>query len=127
MSKVPPRKTPAEIPTVLVTGTSCPLCPKSFSRPSQLRRHLRVHTRERPFVCSDCGRCFSQKNSLRAHENAVHAGERPFKCPFCDLAVAQKSNLKTHIRRAHEEQAKRLVREVAGRQAGEGNRGGDVT
>ena len=109
----PPTAGSSEMTTVFVTGTSCPFCSKSFPKPTQLRRHLRVHTREKPYVCDDCGRCFSQSNSLNAHLRAVHRGERPYKCPFCDLAVAQKCNLKTHIRRAHEEQAKRLV-EVTG-------------
>ena len=44
---------------------SCNICDKKFLKPSQLVRHMRVHTGERPFACLMCRKSFNQKNALQ--------------------------------------------------------------
>ena len=78
----------------------CNVCDKKFLKPSQLVRHMRVHTGERPFACLMCRKSFNQKNSLQIHMKK-HTGERPHVCPYCQYAFTQKGNLKTHIQRNH--------------------------
>lgn len=52
----------------------CLLCGKSFGSTSQLQRHFRIHT-----------------------------GERPFKCTLCEYRATLKHHLKVHIERKHRE------------------------
>ena len=42
-------------------------CGKSFSKTWNLVYHFRVHTGERPFVCSDWKKTFSKKYNLKKH------------------------------------------------------------
>ncbi|TRY61365.1 hypothetical protein TCAL_04198 [Tigriopus californicus] len=98
------------LPTVSndASGLSCQFCSKTFKKPSQTKRHERIHTGERPFECQECSKRFNQSNALKMHMKK-HSGERPFICPFCSFAFTQKCNLKTHICRAHSVQAQQLI------------------
>ncbi|XP_072943469.1 uncharacterized protein [Epargyreus clarus] len=55
----------------IVKKYPCPICQKTFMKPS-LRAHIRQHTFERPFVCSECGANFTRQCSLRNHIKNEH-------------------------------------------------------
>uniref|UniRef100_A0A8C6TJ71 C2H2-type domain-containing protein n=1 Tax=Neogobius melanostomus TaxID=47308 RepID=A0A8C6TJ71_9GOBI len=71
----------------------CSVCNKRFGFESDLRRHIRVHTGERPYRCSYCEKTFTR-------HMRTHTGERPYSCQTCEKTFTQISNLNTH-RRTH--------------------------
>ncbi|GFF94870.1 zinc finger protein rsv1 [Aspergillus udagawae] len=45
----------------------CPWCSQSFSKEDHLARHVRRHTREKPFSCAICAKSFTRYDSLLRH------------------------------------------------------------
>ena len=43
----------------------CDLCPQSFNRNHDLKRHKRIHLAVKPFPCSHCDKSFSRKDALK--------------------------------------------------------------
>ncbi|KAB7507090.1 Zinc finger protein OZF [Armadillidium nasatum] len=79
----------------------CGSCSKSFSSPSALQCHTRIHTGEKPFICRYCPYRTTQKGNLVTHMR-THTGEKPFVCQFCKGSFINSSNLKAHIQTKHE-------------------------
>ena len=80
----------------------CPHCPKTYSRPCDLNRHLLNHTR--PFPCRHhpCHASFALNKDRTRHEQQVHGGKKE-KCVVldCVFATCRRDNLLRHMRLRH--------------------------
>ncbi|XP_075730443.1 uncharacterized protein LOC119163080 [Rhipicephalus microplus] len=75
----------------------CHMCSYSTKNRTDLQRHQRIHTGERPYKCCYCGKGFIQKSNMDAHVR-IHTGERPFQCHLCPWNSAWQVDLKRHMK-----------------------------
>jgi KRAB domain-containing zinc finger protein len=89
----------------------CTTCEKSFSRKSDLNRHISmtknhtsdsVHEETKTFKCKKCDKGLTRKYCLKKHMAGVHApGKLPSKCNICNASFADAQYLNIHINDVH--------------------------
>uniref|UniRef100_UPI0035901BE2 transcriptional repressor CTCF-like isoform X2 n=1 Tax=Myxine glutinosa TaxID=7769 RepID=UPI0035901BE2 len=76
----------------------CHLCDRAFRTVTLLRNHVNTHTGTKPHKCPECDMAFVTSGELVRHRRYRHTHEKPFKCSMCDYASVEVSKLKRHIR-----------------------------
>ena len=68
----------------------CRIYEKAFASKSELTKHMKIQTGEKPHECSYCDK---------------HTGEKPYQCSHCKMTFVQSGHLtyqvKTHTGRDH--------------------------
>ena len=65
----------------------CEYCQKCFSQQYFLNVHMRTH-KEKPYECEHCQKCFSQRSSLTRHVR-THTKEKSYQCEYCQKYFRQ--------------------------------------
>ena len=77
----------------------CVLCKYSTNRKDNYTKHLRTHTKEKPFSCSICNKAFSDMSNMLNHKKQVHEGTRRYQCTVCSQSFKRPGHLKQHMSR----------------------------
>ncbi|XP_036278605.1 zinc finger protein 350 [Pipistrellus kuhlii] len=75
----------------------CSHCGKGFLQNRDLIVHRRIHRGPKPCICSECGKGFVNKSNLTVHKR-FHTGEKPYVCDECGKGFIQKGDLTAHQR-----------------------------
>eukprot|EP00035_Acanthoeca_spectabilis_P015896 m.319960 g.319960 ORF g.319960 m.319960 type:complete len:538 (+) comp16448_c0_seq24:2306-3919(+) len=70
--------------------------PRSRGRPKKKAKGKGKSRNCHPTPCPDCGRVFNSASNLKRHQR-VHTGERPYMCINCNKPFANSSNRNKHI------------------------------
>lgn len=78
---------------------NCDKCNYKTQHNHNYLKHLRIHSGDRPFKCSKCGKGFKQQNALKIH-SVVHL-DRPHKCEICLKTFCLEVALRIHYENNH--------------------------
>lgn len=51
----------------------CTICPTSFQRSDHLKKHIRIHCKDKPFQCEYCEDCFFSMSAIKRHMRLMHS------------------------------------------------------
>ena len=90
-----------------VKSEHCEKCRKTFSRPNDLKLHMRSHSSEKLYGCSHCKSQFKHLGGLKSHMIS-HSQEMPYICDVCEIGFKRGQTLKKH-RKIHTDRVRNFM------------------
>ncbi|XP_055612895.1 zinc finger protein 809-like [Uranotaenia lowii] len=91
---------------VRVTDYKCTECDRMFISKGGLTQHInQLHSKERNFKCSTCGKWYETAKQLKVHEKRHDVG-KAFPCQLCPSEFNYQSDLTRHTEHHHGKEAR---------------------
>ena len=74
------------------------MCGKEFKSKTHVKYHMKIHTAENIFKCTECPHSTKEKGNLRQHYKRMHEKTKEHKCHSCNKAFITKCEVKIHLR-----------------------------
>ena len=84
----------------------CLICNSSFSEKGTLKKHENSVHKNIKFDCQDCDKQLSTKRHLTRHINSIHKGIK-YQCDQCDKEFTQSYNRLSHVQSVHGQKQKK--------------------
>lgn len=68
--------------------------------PEHFKKHVRIHSGIKPFLCEVCGKAFNSRDNRNAHRY-VHSDKKPYECMVCGTGYMRKPLLYAHMETAN--------------------------
>ena len=88
--------------------SKCSICGKVLSSKKNMKKHYKLHSEERNYICKICDKSYKRSDHLKRHmithdPESVHGGAnlKIYKCPDCDECFHKKSKLFLHQKKIH--------------------------
>lgn len=87
-----------------VNNKDCSRKAKAFNAKYKLITHMRVHTKEKPYLCmhENCNRAFARSENRKIHMRS-HTGDKPFNCKYAQEFNCTKKFSNSSDRAKHEQ------------------------
>ncbi|XP_059045021.1 zinc finger protein 717-like [Achroia grisella] len=95
----------------------CSYCEYRGSNPELVKIHERIHTGEKPFVCSTCGSGFHRRSTYLQHI-AIHLPHKTVPCDECPALFKSVTLMRIHKNRHKVRRKKREMREKSASSSG---------
>lgn len=89
-------------------GNRCPFCAFGSNHSKFLAAHIRTHTTQKTYPCTECPYIADRLSNLKTHFRR-HTGEKPYRCFVCEKTFTLHQTLHAHILAIHPEYATTIV------------------